>query len=325
MRVLVTGAAGFVGSHLCRDLIAHGASVRGLVRSEQGSSLPGVELVSGALTDPHAMRAAVAGVDAVVHLAARVHVMDDRVTNPLAEFRRVNVEGTRTLATAAADARVARFVFASSVKSIGEASRAAWTSATVPVPVDPYGVSKLEAELVLRDLEQFGTSFTVLRFPLVYGPGMKGNMLRLFRLVDRAWPVPVSAEGNARSVLFVGNAAAAITHVLESQMTDSEPRRFGPYFVADGPAPSTATLVKEIAAALKRPARLLHLHESTLRPLARAADLFAPGTLSAILDRLLGSLEVDQREFEAAFGFSPPCSRREGLGATARWFRGLRQ
>ena len=135
--------------------------------------------------------------------------------DPLAEFRRANVESTALLAGVAASTG-ARFILASTVKAVGEGNSVAWTEETPPAPVDPYGVSKLEAERVVRDVAgKHGTRAAVLRFPLVYGPGVKGNMLRLFRLVDRGVPLPFGSVANRRSMLYVGNLVAAIRSVLE--------------------------------------------------------------------------------------------------------------
>jgi nucleoside-diphosphate-sugar epimerase len=323
MRVLVTGAAGFVGQHLCRDLVASNISVRGLVRAESKAPLlSGVELLQGDVTDERTIRAAMDGIDAVVHLAARVHVMRDTAPDPLAEFRRVNVAGTRTLALMARDAGVKHIVFASSVKAVGDVSTAPWDSSTPAHPVDAYGISKLEAEQLLFALQSHGSPrVTVLRFPLLYGPGMKGNMLRLFRIVSQGWPVPVGSVENARSILFVGNAAAAITHLIGGGPTRSSTHTAsGPFFVADGPGLSTAALATDIATALGVTPRTVRIHQGLLRMLGHIGDPVTGGRISAVFNRLLGSLEVDENEFERAYSFEPPYTMEQGLGITARWF-----
>jgi nucleoside-diphosphate-sugar epimerase len=323
MRVLVTGASGFLGQHVCRDLLASNISVRGLVRAESKPPLlSGVELLHGDVTDEHSLRVAMDGIDAVVHLAARVHVMRDTATDSLAEFRRVNVTATRSLALIARDAGVKHIVFASSVKAVGETCTTPWNSSTAPHPVDAYGTSKLEAEQLLLAMHpREGLRVTVLRFPVLYGPGMKGNMLRLFQVVGRGWPVPVGSVENARSVLFVGNAAGAITHVVDSGRTPfSTHTGAGPFFVADGPGLSTATLATAIATALGVAPRTIRIHQGLLRMLARMGDSLAGGRISPAFDRLLGSLEVDEKEFERAYSFQPPYTREQGLAITARWF-----
>lgn len=322
VRVLVTGATGFVGQHLCILLAERGTTVRALLRdSSRMPLLSGVEMHRGDITDANAIRLAVRDIDVVVHLAARVHVMRDTASDPLAEFRRVNVGGSDLLATAARDAGVRSFIFASSVKAVGDASTSAWTTTTIPVPKDAYGISKRESEqmLLARSSEQFGV--TVLRFPLIYGPGMKGNMLRLFRLIDRGMPVPVGTSDNRRSVLYVGNASAAISRVID-RAADHHFNSLapGPFFVADGPARSTAALATSIAIALGTSARTIRLPEKLLRRVARIGDSVTSAQLGATLNRLLGSLEVDETEFEDAYDFSPPFTTEAAMDITARWF-----
>ena len=161
--------------------------------------------------DQDAVRAAVTGADAIVHLAARVHVMRERAADPLAEFRRANVESTEAPGRGGSPCRRGQLVLASTVKAVGEGNSTAWTEDTPPAPSDPYGTSKLEAERLVRDVAQRqGIRAAVLRFPLVYGPGVKGNMLRLFALVDRGVPLPFGSVANRRSLLYVGNLVAAV-------------------------------------------------------------------------------------------------------------------
>ena len=322
MRVLVTGGAGFVGQHLCRDLTAREIFVRALVRDAQRAPLlSGVEVCEGDLCDERSIRAATEGIDVIAHLASRVHVMRDTANDPLAEFRRVNVAGTQLLATAATDAGVKHIVFASSVKAIGETSITPWDSTTPAHPVDPYGISKLEAEQVLLGMESPNCpAVTVLRFPLLYGPGMKGNMLRLFRAVARGWPVPVAAVENARSMLFVGNAVSALTHVITADPSRTSTSASRTFFVADGPAVSTAAIAHEIADALGAPSRIVRLPQRLLRNIARIGDPVGGGRPSAMVSRLIGSLVVDETEFEREYQFAAPFTRGAGLELTARWF-----
>lgn len=323
--VLVTGASGFLGGHVCRRLQAAGWRVRGLVRP--GRAAPeGADAVPAAdLGDADAAARAVAGADAVVHLAARVHVMRDTAADPLAEFRRVNVEGTRVLLDAAIAAGVRAFVLASSAKAVGEATAAPWTEATEPRPADPYGVSKLEAErLVLARAAGTGTAATVLRLPLIYGPGVRANVLRLFDHVWRGTPLPFRGIANRRTLLFSGNAAAALEAVLDSPAAAGET-----FFASDGRAVSTPELVEMIAAALGKAPRLLPLPLGLLRAAARAGDVVArvlpvPLTTAAV-DRLTGSLEVDSSRLTRVTGFVPPYTMEQGLAETAAWYRSTRE
>jgi nucleoside-diphosphate-sugar epimerase len=318
-RVLVTGGSGFLGRHVCAALLQSGAQVRIVTRGGE-SPPPGVEVARAAgLDEVPALRAAVEGCDAVVHLAARVHVMDDTSADPLDAFRRVNVEGTRNVLRSAVDAGCRTFVHASSVKAVGEGNEAAWTDAVEPRPVDPYGISKLESErVVCEEAARGGMAAGILRLPLIYGPGMRANMLRLFQLVDRGVPLPLGAVANRRSLLYAGNAAAAVLALLERSAGCET------YFVSDGPALSTPQLVREIAAALGRPARLLPVPPALFRAAGRVGDR-VPGVpvTTAAVSRLLGSLEVDDTRLRRA-GYHPPFTVQDGLRETARWYRARR-
>jgi nucleoside-diphosphate-sugar epimerase len=320
--VLVTGATGFIGRHLCRALAADGARVRALVRDPAAPLDPGVEAAPVAgLHDRDGLRRAAAGCGAVVHLAARVHVMHDTAADPLAEFRRVNVEGTETLLDAAWEEGVRRFVYASSVKAVGERSGAPWTEEVEPAPVDPYGISKLEAERLVRARAvERGMHAPVLRFPLVYGPGVGANMLQLFRLVDRGVPLPLGAVRNRRSLAYVGNVAAAVQAVLATPAAAHET-----FFVADGPALSTPELVRAIAAALGRPARLVPVPPALLRVMGRAGDALGVRAMSSdVVQRLLDSLALDPSKLARVTGRRPPFTPARGLEATAAWYRNAR-
>lgn len=317
---LVTGATGFLGRHVARDLMAHGWRVRGLARPGSGALEPGVEPAPAAgLDDRDALRRACAGVDAVVHLAARVHVMRETSADPLGDFRRVNVEGTRAVAEAAADQAVRAVVLASSVKAVGESSGGGcWTEAVSPAPQDPYGVSKLEAERVLREVaEARGLHAPVLRLPLVYGPGVKGNFIRMFRLVDRGVPLPLGSVRNRRSLAFAGNVAAAVRAVIAAPAAARET-----FFVSDGFDFSTPELVRAIARALGRPARLVPVPEGAFRLAGRLGDRLGAPLTTAAVDRLLGSLCVDTGHLRAVTGWAPAVTPAQGLAEVAAWYRG---
>jgi nucleoside-diphosphate-sugar epimerase len=319
--VLVTGANGFLGRHVCAALVARRIAVRGLVR-QAGACLPAgsVAVPARGLDDLAAIRAALRGVDGVIHLAARVH--QPATPDATAAFRAVNVEGTRILLREAISAGARDFVFVSSVKAVGEESETPWTESTPASPTDAYGITKLEAEAVVRSLaNREEVHAPILRLPLVYGPEMKANALRLFQLVDRGVPLPLGSVRNRRSLLFTGNLMAALFATLES-LAGSDT-----FFVSDAQDLSTPELVTAIARALGRQTRLVPIPVGLLRAAGRAGDVVArawpfPLTTAAI-DRLVGSLTVDSSKLARLTGYSPPYSVAEGIRITAAWYRDL--
>ena len=307
--VLVTGANGFVGRALCAALAAAGHAVRMAVRAPQ-PDLPGAMAVGdiGPATD---WRTALDGMRSVVHLAARTHVRRETAADPLAEYRRINVGGTEHLARSAAAQGVRRFVFLSSVKVNGESTAARpFTEDDAPRPEDAYGASKLEAEQALaRVAAATGLEVAVLRPPLVYGPGVKGNFLRLMRLVARGLPLPLGAILNQRSLVYVANLADAIVTAVEA------PRAAGAtYLVADGEDVSTPDLVRGLAQALGVTARLPAL------PLAALTYIAAIAGKRAELARLAGSLQVDSSRIRRELLWRPRYTLAQGLAETARWY-----
>jgi UDP-glucose 4-epimerase len=232
----------------------------------------------------------------------------------------VNVEGTRTLLEASVGAGVRDFVLASTVKAVGERNEAPWTEETRPAPVDAYGATKLEAETLVREhAGRSGLHAPILRLPLVYGPEMKANALRLFQTVARGVPLPVGAVHNRRSYLFTGNLTAAILATLASDAGGDT------FFVSDGQDLSTAELAQEIGRALGRKPRILSVPFALLQGVGRAGDVLArlvPFPLTtAALDRLTGSLTVDASKLTRLTGFRPPYSVPEALRITCEWLR----
>lgn len=215
------------------------------------------------------------------------------------------------------------FALASSVKAVGEMSNGAWNSATVPKPVDSYGASKPEAETMPR--ERGGAMrISILRCPLVYGPRMRGDMLRLFQLIDKGWPIPVGDTKNARGLLVVGNSAAAIRRVLEVTRATDLGTPNVPVFLAAGIPISTAARLRDVAHVLGASGRTFSA------PIRTRGRLFGSGRpaaggcatgLGAIVNRLAGSLEADEREFGDVFAFTAPFTREDGFAETVRWFR----
>lgn len=314
MKLLVTGASGFVGSALLFRLSRDGEhQVRAAVRREVGNIPEGVTPVQvGELYSEIGWRSPVSGVDGVVHLAARVHVMRDSAADPLAEFRRVNVAGTLNLARQAAAAGVRRFVFISSIKVNGEGTSLgkSYAADDVPGPVDPYGISKLEAELGLREVAaDTGMEVVIIRPPLVYGPQVKGNFLRLLQCVERGIPLPFVNVDNRRSLVNVRNLVDLIVRCIEHPVAAGET-----FLVSDGEDVSTGDLVRHVAAAMGRKPRLfpvpLSLTRSMLKVMGRE-DLW---------QRLFGSLQVSCDKARDLLGWRPPVSVAEGLEEIGRWY-----
>lgn len=311
-RVLVTGATGFVGRAVCRALSAVGCAVVAAVRDGNADIAPGaipclVPDIGIADWAPH-----LKGIDAVVHLAARVHRPSETDAAALAESRRVNRDGTLRLAEAAGAAGVRRFVFASSIKVNGETTdhRPPFTEDDPPQPRDAYAVSKWEAEQGLRTIAtQTGLEAVIVRPPLVYGEGVKANFLALLKICRWAPPLPFAAVDNRRSLIYVGNLADAMARCVV------HPAAAGQVFlVRDGEDVSTPDLMRRIAAALKRPARLFAVPPALLKALAGLAGC---GDMAA---RLLDTLAVDDRRIRRELGWSPPFTMAEGLARTASWF-----
>jgi nucleoside-diphosphate-sugar epimerase len=311
MRLLVTGASGFVGGAVIGLAAQREIQTRALVRSQEvplASESVQVEDLRGEADWASALE----GVDAVIHLAARVHVMRDHAADPLAEFRAVNLEGTRRLAEAAADAGVGRFVFVSTVKVHGELTGAAPFKAESPLRAEePYARSKAEAEIALREIEaRRGLEVVIVRPPLVYGPGVRGNFLSLLRAVYRGLPLPFGSIRNRRSLIYVQNLADLLLLAAGSGVAP------GHSFLASDAAPmSTPQLVRELARALGKRPRLIPLPLTLLR----ATGLIA-GRRAAV-NRLIGSLEVDAMDTGRALSWEPLMSTEEGLLRTAEWYR----
>jgi nucleoside-diphosphate-sugar epimerase len=306
--VLVTGAAGFIGRALCPQLTAAGYQVRAAVRSA-ARAIDATSVAVGEIDGATDWSNAVAGIECVIHLAGRAHALQDG-SRSFAEYRRINVEGTRRLAQEAARSGVKRLVFVSSVKVNGESTAAApFVESDPPRPEDAYGVSKWEAEQALLQVANASRlEAVVLRPPLVYGPGVKGNFLRLAEFIMRGFPLPLASVHNRRSLIHVGNLAAAIVACQRA------PRAAGrTYLVSDGEDVSTPALIGALAAALGVRARLIPFPVPLLR--------FAATVLgrSGEIARLTESLQIDSSRIRYELGWRPPHSLADGLHETARW------
>jgi nucleoside-diphosphate-sugar epimerase len=306
MTTLVTGANGFIGSALCTCLVKKGAAVRAAVRALNLYPNSGEAVEIKSLSSETDWTVLLRGVNHVVHLAARVHVMNDKSVDPLAEFRKINVDATIHLAKQAAAVGVKRFIFLSSIKVNGESTQPGrpFTAEDVARPQDPYAISKYEAECALRTIaEQTGMEVVIIRPPLVYGPGVKANFATMMQTIKRGLPLPLaSITGNQRSLVALGNLVdlivACISHPAAANQT---------FLVSDDEDVSTAELLRRMGQALNRPAKLFYFPSLLLQ--------FGTELLnkSEVYQRLCGSLQVDITKTKALLLWKPPLSVDQGL------------
>lgn len=312
MSVFVTGANGFVGRAVCAELRRRGTAVIAAMREPLPTDALAVRMPDLSPESDWAPLLAGRGIDCVIHLAARVHVMNDRVADPLAEFRRVNTAGTLCLARQAAAAGVRRFVYVSSIKVNGEQTLLGhpFHAHVERAPSDPYGQSKFEAEEGLAAIaRETGMEITVVRPPLVYGPGVRANFLSMMRWIKRGVPLPFGAIDNRRSLVALDNLVDLLIVCAE------HPAAVGKTFlVSDCEDLSTTELLRRIGLALGKPARLIPVPPAILTfgaALAGRAD---------IARRLCGSLQVDVSETRSVLGWQPVVDIDAALRKTAAAF-----
>lgn len=304
-RLLVTGAAGFVGKTVCEQAARHGLAVNGALRISGEVPNCSEPFVVGEINGATDWGSALREVNAVAHLAARVHIMHDTEADPLAAFRAVNVEGTLNLARQAAAAGVKRFVFISSIKVNGESTQTgqAFAETDTANPQDAYGVSKHEAEQGLRQLAAFtGMEVVIIRPPLVYGPGVKANFAALMRAVQRGWPLPLDSVHNQRSLVALDNLVDLIVTCIAHPQAANQT-----FLVSDGQDLSTTELVRSMALAAGVSARLLPVPVWALQA---GAKLLGKGDA---VQRLCGNLQVDISKARELLGWLPVVSVEEGL------------
>jgi nucleoside-diphosphate-sugar epimerase len=315
-RVLVTGASGFVGSALCDLLAQSGYTVRAALRSDRSMPACVAEKVSiGDIAAPYNLPEALEDVDSVIHLAARAHILRDSPGNADL-YTETNARGTSKLAEAAAVAGVRRFVYLSSIKVNGEATTDhAYTSEDEPRPQDAYGMSKLLGERSLLEVStRTGMEAAIVRPPLVYGPGVRANFLRLLRWVDSGLPLPLGAIHNKRSLVSVWNLSNLLIALLQSPTV---PNRA--LLVSDAEDLSTRELIERIGLAMDRRVRLLPIPLSILSFCGQLTGR------KAEVDRLSGSLVVDITSTCKELGWSPTLSVDESLRRTVEWYREQRR
>lgn len=313
--ILVTGATGFVGNAVVQRLLAedHSQCVAVAVRRDKPLwSDRVVTRVMGDLEPSADWSAVLEGISTVVHCAARVHVMADTATDPLEEFRRVNVQGTLNLARQAAAVGARRFVFVSSIKVNGEATQRGrpFTADDAPAPLDAYGVSKREAEQGLDEIaSQTGMDVVVIRPPLVYGPGVKANFAVMMRWLKRGIPLPLGAIHNQRSLVALDNLVdlivTCLTHPAAANQT---------FLVSDGEDVSTAELLRRMGGAMGHPARLMPVPAGWL---TLAATMVGKRDVA---QRLCGSLQVDIEKTRRLLDWTPPLSLDQGLKKAAEGY-----
>jgi len=305
VNIIVTGATGFVGSRLVDRIGRQGVYGLTCAVRRAGSSSYGHEILVEGLNSDTDWSAALKDQEVVVHAAARAHVMKEEAADPLAEYRKVNVDGTLNLARQAVDAGVKRFVYISSIKVNGEETieGVPFNADDLPAPQDPYGISKMEAEECLKRLAaESGLEVVIVRPPLVYGPGVKGNFASMMKLIEKGLPLPLGAVGNKRSLVALDNLIDLIITCID------HPAAANQIFLAgDGEDLSTTQLLRGVARAMgKRPC---------LVPVPPGLLLVGASLLGkkAIAQRLLGSLQVDISKARDLLGWQPPLSVEEGL------------
>jgi UDP-glucose 4-epimerase len=316
-RVLITGSNGFVGIPLCKELRETWQVRAGVRCLEAGGVLPaGVEPIQLDVTEPEGWEMALSGVDAVVHLAARAHVVHERESDSAALYAATNVEGTRRVLSACRQFGVRQLIYLSSIKAVGEGAGNPYTEESACRPEDSYGFSKREAERILEDPhDSQGICVKVLRPPLVYGPGVKGNFLRLLWAAYHQVPLPIASVKNARSMVYVGNLVRLIHELLENPTVPSRT-----YHVADPGEPlSTPALMKRLSALMGKRSLLLPcpvpVLKSALSLLSRRDDA----------RRLCNSLVVDASRVERELGWRAPFSVQEALEETVAWYLSMRE
>src|SRR5690554_485279 len=311
--ILLTGATGFVGRAVLDRLVHDGHRVKAAVRNPDAEleGQVGRVVITGVDADTD-WTSALEEIKTVIHSAARVHVMNEHAADPLAEFRKVNVEGTLNLAQQAAASGVRRFIFISSIKVNGEGTAPGlpYTVFDAPDPQDPYGISKREAEDGLRGIAQdTGMELVIIRPVLVYGPGVKANFRSMMSWVNRGIPLPLGAIHNKRSLVSLDNLVDLIVTCIDHPRAANQT-----FLVSDGEDLSTSEMLSKMAAALGRPARLLPVPATVLEG---AAGLLGK---RGVAQRLCGSLQVDIGHTRETLGWSPPVSVDQGFRAAASAF-----
>lgn len=314
-QILVTGSAGFVGRALIARLISEQFTICATVRNNTNNTFnPKIKVVNvGELTPLLGWHQALEGVEVVIHLAARVHMMGDQAKDSYAEYRLVNVDATLNLAHQAAKTGVKRFIYLSSIKVNGESTKPgrAFTSEDIPKPQDAYAISKYQAELGLQAIAlETGMQVVIIRPPLVYGPGVKANFLSMMRCLSRSIPLPLGAINNLRSLVALDNLVDLVVRCIDHPGAASQI-----FLVSDGEDISTISLLYRMGNVLGKPARLIPVPVSLLHIFGILLGR------QAIVERLCSSLQVDISKTRKLLDWSPPINVDEGLRKVAQGFK----
>jgi UDP-glucose 4-epimerase len=323
VKILVTGANGFIGQHLVYGLKKHGFDVNAMDENIENLKLiRRINIFEGDIFNGELLKKALVEVEAIFHLVAKTHDISGRANN-LGDYLKLNLESTRNLLDSCVGLKVKHFIFFSSVKVMSEKSEALLDETCVPNPTTPYGVSKLYAENLVLDVgKNFGFKTTVFRFPLVYGPGNKGNIYRLIEAIDKGKYIMIGKGENKRSMAYVGNCVDAALAVLEKQKTNTEI-----YIVKDMDDYTVRELYDVIAKELGDKKRSICIPLSLAKYLARAGDIGGyivrkPFPFnSEILNKLTGSLIFSSRKIQEDIGFKTEYSLYDTMHKTVAWYK----
>lgn len=307
--MLVTGANGFVGKKLCTELVQQGFAIRSAIRLLSNRANDSEQIVVGSIGAGTDWASALKNIDVVIHLAARVHVMNEDAPDALTEFLKVNVDGTLNLAVQAAKAGVKRFIYISSIKVNGESTEVdkPFTEQDAANPQDAYAISKYEAEQgLLLIAQQAEMDVVIIRPPLIYGPGVKANFANMLKAVKRGFPLPLGAIYNKRSFVYVGNLVSLIVCCIDHPSASNQI-----FLVSDGHDLSTTKLLQECAVALNVKSRLVPVPQNLIKV---CTSLIGK---QSVAQRLCGNLQVDISKTSSLLAWQPPISFADGLKATA--------
>jgi nucleoside-diphosphate-sugar epimerase len=307
-RIVITGASGFIGSHLIPALAKAGYEIAAAVEPGMEGEISEGSIFTVDISTGDGIPDALSGGDVVVHLAARNHVLKDTAKDPLAEYRRVNVEGTRKVVQAAVASGARLFIHFSSIKAMGEESVDVLNEDSPCMPMTPYGISKLESEeIVCSEADRSRMRAVIVRLSMAYGPRNKGNLPRMIRWADRGLPFPLFQPDNLRSMVYVGNVVAGVLAFLKGT-----PERVSTYILKDSEDYSTRRIYSAICRELGKTPRFV-----PVPPVLVGLG----GRISEDFRKITGSFRVSAAKIEKDIGFVPPFSLEEGIERTVEWYK----